>query len=86
MAPARAFGMPWREAGMLGLLMNTRGLTELILLNVGVSLAVLDGPMFTMMVIMALVTTVMAGPLLRRLQRRDDRQAARPTAGGLPRR
>jgi Kef-type K+ transport system membrane component KefB len=64
--PARAFGMPWAEAGTLGLLMNTRGLTELIILNAGVSLGVLDTPMFTMMVIMALLTTALAGPLLPR--------------------
>ncbi|MEO5877220.1 MAG: cation:proton antiporter [Streptosporangiaceae bacterium] len=64
-ASARAFGMTWREAGLLGLLMNTRGLTELIILNAGVSLGVLDTPMFTMMVIMALATTAMAGPFLR---------------------
>ncbi|MGI5519943.1 cation:proton antiporter [Micromonospora sp. CA-259024] len=62
--PARWGGFSWKEARTLGLLMNTRGLTELIILNVAVSLGVLDGSMFTMMVIMALVTTVMAGPLL----------------------
>ncbi|MDN3353612.1 cation:proton antiporter [Actinomadura sp. DC4] len=62
--PGRLTGMPWREAGTLGLLMNTRGLTELIILNVGVGLGVLDGQMFTMMVVMALVTTALAGPLL----------------------
>ena len=64
--PARAFGMPWPEAGTLGLLMNTRGLTELIILNAGVSLGVLDTPMFTMMVIMAMFTTALAGTLLPR--------------------
>ncbi|MGH3378836.1 MAG: cation:proton antiporter [Actinoallomurus sp.] len=62
--PGRLTGMPWREAGTLGLLMNTRGLTELIILNVGVTLGVLDPQMFTMMVLMALITTAMAGPLL----------------------
>jgi Kef-type K+ transport system membrane component KefB len=66
--PARAFGMPWQDAGTLGLLMNTRGLTELIILNAGVGLGVLDTPMFTMMVIMALFTTALAGPLLPRHQ------------------
>lgn len=64
--PARAFGLPWRDVGTLGLLMNTRGLTELIILNAGVSLGVLDTSMFTMMVIMALATTALAGPLLPR--------------------
>jgi Kef-type K+ transport system membrane component KefB len=60
----RLAGMSWGEAGTLGLLMNTRGLTELIILNVGVRLGVLDGQMFTMMVLMALITTALAGPLL----------------------
>ncbi|GAB6899057.1 cation:proton antiporter [Kineosporia succinea] len=67
--PARAAGMPWREAGVLGVLMNTRGLTELIILNAGVQLGVLDTQLFTMMVVMALVTTAMAGPLLVLLRR-----------------
>ncbi|HEY5836799.1 cation:proton antiporter [Streptomyces sp.] len=64
MAPARIFGLSWRESRALGLLMNTRGLTELIILNTAVQLGVLDSQMFTMMVIMALVTTALAGPLL----------------------
>jgi Kef-type K+ transport system membrane component KefB len=63
--PARLCGMTWSEAKTLGLLMNTRGLTELIVLNTGVSLGILDSQMFTMMVIMAVVTTSMAGPLIR---------------------
>lgn len=77
-APARAFGMPWRDVGMLGLLMNTRGLTELIVLNVGVGLGVLDGQMYTMMVVMALVTTTMAGPLLRTRRAQADLTEAPP--------
>lgn len=64
MVPARLFGLKGRESTTLGLLMNTRGLTELIILNTAVQLGVLDGQMFTMMVIMALVTTALAGPLL----------------------
>jgi Kef-type K+ transport system membrane component KefB len=64
MVPARLFGLSWKEAGTLGLLMNTRGLTELIILNTAVQLGVLDNQMFTMMVVMALVTTALAGPLL----------------------
>jgi K+:H+ antiporter len=79
--PARAFGMPWREVRALGLLMNTRGLTELIILNAGVSLGVLDGPMFTMMVIMGLVTTAAAGPLLpRNLATAEPAPVERPRA------
>ncbi|WP_300008911.1 cation:proton antiporter [Pseudonocardia sp.] len=62
---ARTQGMSQRESGALGLLMNTRGLTEIVILQVGVQLGVLDPTMFTLMVIMALVTTAMTGPLLR---------------------
>jgi Kef-type K+ transport system membrane component KefB len=75
--PGRLTGMPWREAGTLGLLMNTRGLTELIILNVGVSLGVLDGQMFTMMVLMALGTTALAGPLLPNAPVSPDELAGR---------
>ncbi|TMM32907.1 MAG: cation/H(+) antiporter [Actinobacteria bacterium] len=64
--PARILGFSWSESSALGLLMNTRGLTELVILNAAVGLGVLDGQMFTMMVIMALVTTALAGPLLPR--------------------
>jgi Kef-type K+ transport system membrane component KefB len=63
---SRISGLDGRSATRLGVLMNTRGLTELIILNVGLSLGVLDKPMFTMMVIMALATTLMTGPLLSR--------------------
>ncbi len=61
---ARASGLPWREATSLGILMNTRGLIELVVLNVGLDLRVLSPTLFTMMVIMALVTTAMTAPLL----------------------
>jgi Kef-type K+ transport system membrane component KefB len=64
--PARVLGLSWGESRTLGLLMNTRGLTELIILSAAVDLGVLDGQLFTMMVIMALVTTALAGPLLPR--------------------
>lgn len=71
--PARISGLGRREAKDLGVLMNTRGLTELVILNVGVSMGVLDERMFTMLVIMALVTTMMAGPLLSRHRPSDAR-------------
>jgi Kef-type K+ transport system membrane component KefB len=57
-------GLRWRFAARLGILMNTRGLMELIVLNVGVDLGVLSPRLFTMMVIMAIVTTAMTAPLL----------------------
>ncbi|MEY3868247.1 MAG: hypothetical protein RLZZ338_2138 [Cyanobacteriota bacterium] len=61
---ARASGIAKREASALGWLMNTRGLTELIVLNIGLSLGVISPLLFTMLVIMALVTTFMTSPLL----------------------
>jgi Kef-type K+ transport system membrane component KefB len=63
-AAARLMGLPWRFAAQLGILMNTRGLMELVVLNVGLDLGVISPTLFTMMVIMALVTTAMTTPLL----------------------
>jgi Kef-type K+ transport system membrane component KefB len=64
MLAARWTGSTWRDAFVLGTLMNTRGLMELIALNVGYDLGILSPRMFTMLVVMALVTTAMTGPLL----------------------
>jgi Kef-type K+ transport system membrane component KefB len=61
---ARLTGMNWRGAAGLGILMNTRGLMELIVLNIGLDLGVISPTLFTMMVIMALVTTIATTPLL----------------------
>jgi len=61
---ARVSGVNNRDASALGWLMNTRGLTELIVLNIGLSLGVITPLLFTMLVIMALVTTFMTSPLL----------------------
>ncbi|WP_341526271.1 cation:proton antiporter [Nostoc sp. UHCC 0302] len=90
---ARVSGINKREASALGWLMNTRGLTELIVLNIGLELGVISPLLFTMLVIMALVTTFMTSPLLewtypKRLIRLDvmepDSQAETDidTAGG----
>jgi Kef-type K+ transport system membrane component KefB len=68
---ARCHGVPSRQAGAVGLLMNTRGLTELVILTIGVQLGVLDQDLFTLMVVMALVTTAMAAPLLERVYPRE---------------
>ena len=65
MLAARLMGMEWRPAATLGILMNTRGLVELVILNIGLDLGVLSPELFSMMVIMALVTTFMTSPLLR---------------------
>lgn len=64
---ARITGMSWREASAIGVLMNTRGLMELIVLNIGLDLGVISPKLFTMMVIMALVTTFITTPLLERI-------------------
>jgi Kef-type K+ transport system membrane component KefB len=64
---ARLTGLGWRESSALGVLMNTRGLMELIVLNVGLELGVISRTLFTMMVLMALATTVATTPLLRRM-------------------
>ncbi|HEY6328099.1 MAG TPA: cation:proton antiporter [Blastocatellia bacterium] len=61
---ARMSGMPWRDSVALGALMNTRGLMELVVLNIGLDLGVISPSLFSMMVVMAIVTTMMAAPLL----------------------
>ena len=66
-AAARFSGLPWREACALGALMNARGLVELVILDVGLEIGLISPPLFTMMVIMALVTTVITTPLLERI-------------------
>jgi Kef-type K+ transport system membrane component KefB len=62
---ARLSGMSWREAGALGVIMNTRGLMELVVLNLGLDLGLVSPALFSMLVLMALVTTLMTAPLLR---------------------
>lgn len=65
---ARFTGHSWRTSWILGALMNTRGLIELIVLNIGYDLGILSPKIFTMMVIMAVATTMMAGPIVRWLK------------------
>ncbi|PZS28372.1 MAG: cation/H(+) antiporter [Pseudonocardiales bacterium] len=79
---AQSAGVSGRQAGVLATLMNTRGLTEIVILTVGLQLRVLDTSLFSLMVLMALVTTAMTGPLLRviyppRLVERDILDAER---------
>ena len=64
---ARLTGLDWRQAASLGILMNTRGLMELIVLNVGMDLGVLSPTLFAMLVIMAIVTTLATTPVLQAL-------------------
>ena len=83
---ARSAGVPHWQANTLGILMNTRGLTELVILNVGKELGLIGDRLFTMLVVMAVVTTVMTGPLLsraypKRRVARDIAQAERDALG-----
>ena len=66
---AKFVGQNWRDSLSIGALMNTRGLMELVVLNIGYDLGVLNPQIFTMMVIMALVTTFMTGPALDLINR-----------------
>ncbi|HYG20749.1 MAG TPA: cation:proton antiporter [Ohtaekwangia sp.] len=66
---ARMVGQSWKESLSLGALMNTRGLMELIVLNIGYDLGVLTPEVFAMMVLMALITTFMTGPALDLINR-----------------
>lgn len=76
--PVRLMGETWRNALVLGILMNTRGLVELIILNIGLDLRILSPSLFAILVIMALVTTMMASPLLnyKRLRIRDEKDGS----------
>jgi Kef-type K+ transport system membrane component KefB len=80
---ARATGLGWRDAAGLGVLMNTRGLMELIVLNIGLDLGVISPTLFAMMIVMALVTTLATTPALHLLlpnlasSRRSDTFKAR---------
>ncbi len=64
MLMSRWTGMSWSDSFSIGVLMNTRGLVELVVLNIGYDLGILSDRIFAMMVLMALVTTFMTGPLL----------------------
>lgn len=69
---ARLTGLDWRQAASLGILMSTRGLMELIVLNVGMELGVLSAQLFAMLVPMAIVTTLATTPVLHALSREPE--------------
>lgn len=71
---ARMNGLPWREASMIGIMMNTRALMELIVVNIGFELGVIPKSVFFMLVLMAVVTTYITTPVLRRLLRSSELQ------------
>jgi Kef-type K+ transport system membrane component KefB len=85
MAAARACGLDWRNSSSIGILMNTRGLMELIVLNIGLDLGVITPTLFAMMVLMALVTTLATTPLLALLEPRPVRQPLLAASGGQAR-
>ena len=64
-AAARISGFNWRESAILGALMNTRGLMELIVLNIGLDLGVISPTLYSMLVLMAVVTTLATAPAIR---------------------
>ncbi|MBZ5521029.1 MAG: cation:proton antiporter [Acidobacteriia bacterium] len=76
MAASRMMGLPVRESAGLGILMNTRGLMELVILNIGLDLKVISPALFSMMVLMALVTTFMTTPLLKLIYREEPAMVA----------
>jgi Kef-type K+ transport system membrane component KefB len=83
---ARVQGIPGRQACALGTLMNARGLTGLIILTIGVSLGVLDNSLFSMLVVVGVITTIMTEPVLRvfypdRILARDIAEAEKATLG-----
>jgi Kef-type K+ transport system membrane component KefB len=80
---ARLTGLAWREAAALGILMNTRGLVELIVLNIGLDLRVISPALFAMLVLMALLTTVATTPILERLRRSEATESPPDAASSL---
>lgn len=74
-AAARVCGEPWRESMAIGALMNSRGLMELIIINIGLQRGVITPMLFSMMVVMAVVTTFMATPLFELVYGRAWRAA-----------
>ncbi|GHG42654.1 MULTISPECIES: cation:proton antiporter [Amycolatopsis] len=83
-AGARTQGVSARQSAILATLMNTRGLTELIALGVGLQIGVLDRELYSLMVVMAVVTTAMSGPLLRWLAGRENQEPVPEPLHSLP--
>jgi Kef-type K+ transport system membrane component KefB len=83
---ARVTGLSTRQSAAIAVLVNTRGLTELIALNVGLRAGIIHSRLFTILVLMALITTIMTGPLISALARVDAKAPAGPRleASGTP--
>jgi Kef-type K+ transport system membrane component KefB len=80
----RLTGQPWRDAACVATLMNTRALMGLVAINIGLDLGLLNRELFTMLVIMALLTTAMTGPMLRRFLPKELRQLEAESNRSLP--
>jgi Kef-type K+ transport system membrane component KefB len=80
---ARLVGQNWQDSLSIGALMNTRGLMELVVLNIGYDLGILSPEIFSMMVIMALVTTFMTGPTLNLINRFSAKKTS-PVPADIP--
>lgn len=78
-AGARAAGLSWRDSASLGALMNTRGLMELVIINVGLEIGIISRSLFSMMVLMAIVTTALTAPALSWLRSSERREPLAPT-------
>ncbi|HNH10765.1 MAG TPA: cation:proton antiporter, partial [Leptospiraceae bacterium] len=83
MAAARLSGIGWKDSGIIGTLMNTRGLMELVVLNIGYDLGILSPKIFAMMVLMALITTFMTSPVLD-LFKRNGKASDQHRPGNFP--
>ena len=71
---AKVLGQNWSDSLSIGALMNTRGLMELIVLNIGYDMHIISADIFSMMVLMALLTTMMTNPLLNWIGKRELRR------------
>jgi Kef-type K+ transport system membrane component KefB len=71
--PAKLFSRSWKESWTIGVLMNTRGLMELVVLNLGYDLGILPQNLFTMLTLMAIISTVLTSPLLDLINRFQEK-------------
>lgn len=81
---AAAVRFPWRDSLAIGALMNTRGLMEMVVVNVGLEIGVVSPALYTMIVIMALVTTAMTTPLLTAIRATQPQPLEHPPASSPP--
>jgi Kef-type K+ transport system membrane component KefB len=78
---ARQSNLPSKESLLLGFLMNTRGLVDLVVVNLALQAGAIDTQLFTILVLVALITTAMTAPALRLLKKKPDTPAPAPAPG-----